>query len=108
MPSCKLTTTTGSRVSASEEQAAEKMLRRFAFRVWDGQSNKTQAKRRKEVFSYVDEWLDSAEIVDEWPDGKTRWLVVALGAEVSEGMAERFATACPFYVRGSFAVDRDR
>jgi hypothetical protein len=108
MPSCKLTTTTGSRCATSDKPDAEKTLRRFAFRIWDGQSNKTQAKRRKEVFAYVDEWLDSAEIVDEWPDGKTRWLVVALGAEVSVAMAERFAKACPLYVRASFAVDRER
>jgi hypothetical protein len=108
MPSCKLSNAVGSRYATSDKPDAEKTLRRFAFRIWDGQSNKTQAKRRKEVFAYVDEWLDSAEIVDEWPDGKTRWLVVALGAEVSVAMAERFAKACPLYVRASFAVDRER
>jgi len=104
MPSCKLSNT----AATSDKPAAERMLRRFAFRMWDGQSNKTQAKRRKEVFAYVDEWLDSAEIVDEWPDGQTRWLVVSMGAEVSVAMAERFAKACPFYVRASFAVEPER
>ena len=115
MPSCKLTNTTAADWFSSNigvDNATQTptpdpvhRLRRFAFRVADGLSNKAKANRRREVFSYVDDWLDSAEIVDEWADGDTRWLVVALRAEISFAMAERFATWCPHYIAGSFEPD---
>ena len=115
MPSCKLTNTTVAdwfSINAEDGNATKtptpdpvQRLRRFAFRVADGLSNKAKANRRREVFLYVDDWLDSAEIVDEWGDENTRWLVVALRAEISVAMAERFATWCPHYIAGSFEPD---
>lgn len=86
---------------------AERMLRRFAFAVANGKAPGTTEKRRRAVAEYVVDWLGSAEIVDEWEDAETRWLVVQMAAPIAEPTAERFAKACPYYVPRTFSRDRD-
>lgn len=78
----------------------------FAFAISDGKSEPTRDKRRRQVVEYVVGWLDGVEIVDEWQDELSRWVVVAVPAPVSPVAAQDFARSSPHYVPGSFAVDR--
>lgn len=93
--------------SVPGDKPAEPTLHRFAFAVSDKGSQKLRDKNRREVAEYVVGWLGSARIVDEWEDGWKRWLSVRVATPISRAMAKRFALACPRYVRGSFAPDRD-
>lgn len=86
--------------------SAGKPCSRFAFAIADGVENKVRAKRRLAVVDYVLIWRENTAIVDEWEDGNNRWLVVEVAPKVGAEAAKKFATDCPHYVRGSFAVDR--
>jgi hypothetical protein len=108
MPSCTLSTRGEIGPAKSGTSNAETTLRRFAFAVVDCGSKSRQNTRRRAVFEYVDGWLESGTIVDEWPEDSRRWLVVDVATAVPLEMAQRFAEACPHFVRGSFRVDRAR
>ena len=82
--------------------------RRFAFATLDADRISTTEKRRRAVVGHVTGWLDLVDIVDEWSEDDRRWLVIETPSPVTVKAAESFATACPHYVAGTFAVDRSR
>jgi tRNA(Met) C34 N-acetyltransferase TmcA len=108
MPSCISTNTGGRSLLEHDGRGEEITLRRFGFAVVDSGSKIKQTKRRRAVFEYVDGWLESGTIVDEWGEDNVRWLVVDVAAAIPLQMAQRFAEACPHVVRGSFRADRAR
>lgn len=79
---------------------------RFAFAIDEGRRNDERKNRRRAAVEYLLELLDLADVVDEWSDGSSRWIVVEVEGTIATPAARQIARDCPRYVPRSFAVDR--
>ena len=80
--------------------------RRFAFAITQGRSKSEQLARRRAAILHLFSYLDVFDVVDEWEEESTAWVVVEPVDGISVDLARLLSEETPRYLRGSFQVDR--
>jgi hypothetical protein len=87
------------------ETPPDATCRRFAFAIGQSVRIAERKSRRRAAVAHLFSYVDFFDVVDEWDDDGSLWVVVDPADAMPVSLARMVAEETTGYVRGSFRVD---